>query len=54
MGKARRTPNRKPSDPVDVLWDHGDRLDTVERRSSDDRPFLREHIFTIAQWEQGG
>ena len=44
--KARDTPNRKPSDPVDVLWDHGDRIDTLERRKRSDRQFLREHIFT--------
>ena len=53
MGKARRTPNRKPSDPVDALWDHGDRIDTLERRKAESTPFLREHVFTIAQWEPG-
>lgn len=51
--KARRTPNRKPSNPVDALWDHGDRIDTLERRGGDTRPFLREYVATIIDHEWG-
>lgn len=43
--KARQTPNRRPLSPVDSLWDHADRLDTLERRGNRSSPFLREHIF---------
>ena len=45
--KARLTPSRQPSSPVDALWDHGDRIDTLERRSTDSGPFVRELVAQI-------